>query len=352
MENYFRLNTCFSINLSSVCFWVLKSKFCLLVFLFFNIASANAQEVIPTYSDYLTDNLYLLHPSMAGAASRDQIRLTARQQWFDVDNAPSLQTLSLNSRINNKLGLGGIMFNDQNGNFSKIGAFATFAYHLMFSRSTANLNQLSFGISAGLIQHRLDESGFTEFDPIIGRDDVADFYGNVDLGLSYYYLNFYAHLAAKNILNIRRELFYSDAVPSNQRKYLFSTGYVFETSGRWSYEPSMLYQLREQTSEQNIDVNMKAYYDVDFGQLWGGISYRNSFEGSEFTTDGEEISSQQLRYITPFVGVNYKRFLFGYTFSYQFNSRVLSNNGFHQLTLGYDFGESRQRYDCKCPAVN
>ncbi|MFO7719229.1 MAG: PorP/SprF family type IX secretion system membrane protein, partial [Gillisia sp.] len=127
-----------------------------------------AQEVIPTYSDYLTDNLYLLHPSMAGASNFNKIRLTARQQWFDVDNAPALQTLSVHGRMGEKIGLGGIVFNDQNGNYSKRGAYATFAYHLLFSRSELDLNQLSFGISDGVVQHSLDQSGFTTFDPLIG----------------------------------------------------------------------------------------------------------------------------------------------------------------------------------------
>ena len=314
--------------------------------------SGSAQEVIPTYTDYLTDNLYLLHPSMAGAANMNQIRLTARQQWFDVDDAPNLQTLSVNGRVGDKVGLGAILFNDKNGNYSKSGIFATFAYHLMFSRSELDLNQLSFGISAGLVQHRLDQSGFTIFDPILGDSD-SDIYGNMDLGVSYYYLDFYAHLAAKNILTVNRELFYSDAVPSNQRKYLFSTGYVFGLAARdYSLEPSLLFMLREQTSEKSIDVNLKAYKSMEFGNIWAGISYRNSFESAEYTTDGREVKSQQLRYITPLVGLKYNRFLFGYTFSYQINSLVLSNNGFHQLTLGYDFGENRGRYDCNCPAIN
>ena len=39
----------------------------------FAFLGANAQEGLPTYSDYLTDNLYLIHPSMAGAASHNQI---------------------------------------------------------------------------------------------------------------------------------------------------------------------------------------------------------------------------------------------------------------------------------------
>lgn len=352
MGSVLQLISCFYSWLHLVFLKISRLKFGILAVI---ITSGNpifSQEVIPTYSDYLTDNLYLLHPSMAGAASTNQIRLTARQQWFDVDNAPNLQTLAVNGRAGERVGLGGIFFNDQNGNFSKTGAFATFAYHLMFSRSELDLNQLSFGISGGIIQHRLDQSGFTEYDPVIGGDDLADIYANMDVGMSYYFLNFYAHLAAKNILSVRRELFYSDAVPSNQRKYLFSVGNVFETAGSLSYEPSILFQMREQTAEKTIDINLKAYHEVDFGQIWGGISYRNSFEGAEYTTEGDEVRTQQLRYITPFVGLDYKRFMFGYTFSYQFNSLVLSNNGFHQITLGYDFGENRQRYDCKCPAVN
>ncbi|MDT0647893.1 type IX secretion system membrane protein PorP/SprF [Zunongwangia sp. F260] len=325
-------------------------KLILILFLF--TLQVKAQEVIPTYSDYLTDNLFLLHPSMAGAANMNQIRLTARQQWFDVEDAPSLQTLSINGRVGEKVGLGGILFNDSNGNFSKSGAYATFAYHLMFSRSNADLNQLSFGVSAGIIQHRLDQSGFTEFDPALEGNE-SDIYANMDFGVSYYYRDFYSHFAAKNILSIKRDLFYSDAVPSNQRKYFVSAGYVFEdVTDSFSLEPSVLFQLREATNEKAIDLNLKAYREVDFGQVWGGVSYRNTFEGAEYSGEGEELRSQYLSYITPFVGVNYRNFLVGYTFTYQLNSLVLSNNGFHQITLGYNFGKSRKRYDCKCPAVN
>lgn len=316
-------------------------------------SGSEAQEVIPTYSDYLTDNLYLLHPSMAGAANMNKIRLTARQQWFDVKEAPSLQTLSINARMGEKIGLGGIAFNDKNGNYSKQGVYATMAYHLLFSRSELDLNQFSFGISLGVIQHGLDQSGFTNFDPLVGGGNPSDIYGNMDVGMSYYYLDFYAHASAKNILPVRRELFYSDGVPNNQRKYLFSTGYVFSKGySDWSFEPSILFQLREQSSEKSLDANLKAYRTLSFGDIWGGASYRRSFEGAEYTTDGSKIENQQLQYVTPFVGLEYKKFLFAYTYSHQINSVVLSNSGFHQITLGYNFGEDRARYDCKCPAIN
>ena len=332
---------------------VLRYSLFLVLIMFVNTSALKAQEIIPTYSDYLTDNLYLIHPSMAGASNYDKIRLTARQQWFDVEDAPNLQTLAYNSRVNDKIGVGGILFRDENGNYSKVGGYATFAYHLMFSRSTVDLNQLSFGISAGVIQHRLDTSGFTRFDPLIGENDV-DIFANMDFGISYYVRNLYFHFAAKNILSVRRDLFYSDAVPSNMRKYLFSSGYVFTLNQNdpWSFEPSLLFQAREATNEMALDLNAKAYYELENGRLWGGLSYRNGFESAEYTENGEQVQNQQLRYITPFVGLNYKKFVFGYTFSYQVNSIVLSNSGFHQITLGYNFGKSRERYHCKCPAIN
>ena len=321
--------------------------------LFYLSAKMGAQEVLPTYSDYLTDNLYLLHPSMAGASNLDKIRVTARQQWFEVDDAPSLQTVSIHSRLNQKVGVGAIVFNDQNGNYSRRGIYGSFAYHLMFSRSELDLNQLSFGISGGLIQHSLDQSRFSGNDPLIGNGKASDFYANMDLGASYYYFNFFAHFTVKNLLSIKRELFFSDGIPNNQRKYLFSTGYVIESRKRyWQYEPSILFQLKEYSSEKLIDLNFKVYRELNWGTFFGGLSYRIDFDATKYTGGKNTERTAYLQYLTPFAGFEYKRFLFAYTYSQQFNSEVLSNGGFHQLTLGYNFGKNRARYDCYCPGVN
>jgi hypothetical protein len=108
---------------------------------------------------------------------------------------------------------------------------------------------------------------------------------------------------------------------------------------------------RDATQESSIDINGKVYKEMDFGRLWGGLSYRRSFDGAEFL-DGSGVSSQKLQYFTPFVGVDYKNFVFAYTYSYQANSVVFNNGGFHQITLGYNFNCRREKYDCNCPAVN
>ena len=101
----------------------------IIITLFFG-SMAKAQEGIPVYFDYLADNYYLVYPSMAGIAEGTKIRLTARKQWFNVDEAPSLQTFNINSRVGERSGIGGILFNDSNGYHSQTGFKGTYAHHL------------------------------------------------------------------------------------------------------------------------------------------------------------------------------------------------------------------------------
>lgn len=318
---------------------------------------AISQEGLPIYTDYLTDNYYLIHPSMAGAANCSKLRLTARQQWFGQEDAPKLLTLSANGRIGDSpSAIGGIVYTDKNGYHSQTGAYATYAHHLMFSRSEVDLNMLSFGLSAGFIQYQLDETSFLNGspipDPIISGVAQSETNFNIDLGFSYHYLDFYAHATIKNVLNnsgVNNDI----EITSNLRRYLISTGYVFsKSSSTWSFEPSILFQYKEGTQETIFDFNAKAYKSVDFGRIWAALSYRQSLDGAEYLTNNGAINSQKLQQVSPILGVNYNNFMFAYNYTHQTNSVVFTNGGFHQLTLGFNFGCRKERYDCDCPAVN
>ncbi|RTY76680.1 type IX secretion system membrane protein PorP/SprF [Flavobacterium sp. LS1R10] len=329
-----------------------KIRFLAIIFLISHYSFS--QEGIPVYSDYLSDNYYLIHPSMAGAANCSKIRLTGRKQWFDQKDAPELQTLSFNGKVGEKAGAGFILFNDKNGYHSQKGIKLTYAYHLMFSRDEIDLNQLSFGISGGLIQSQLDETAFLQsgdFDPIIDGTVVQkDSYFNVDFGISYNFLDFYAHATVKNAIETRRNI-YTEYESDNLRKFLFSAGYVFGNSDQILWEPSVLFQLVDQTKEKSIDLNLKAYKNLDFGRVWGGLSYRRSFDGAEYL-DGNTISKQKLQYITPIVGVNFDQFMVAYTYSQLSGAVKFDNGGYHQITLGIDLFCKPVKYDCNCPAIN
>ncbi len=317
-----------------------------------------AQEGLPIYSDYLTDNYYLIHPSMAGVANCSKVRLTGRQQWFGQDNAPSLQTLSINGRFGDTpSAIGGIVFNDKNGYHSQTGAYITYAHHLMFSRNPIDLNMLSFGLSAGMIQYKLDETSFLAdgFDPIIAGVEQSATNFNIDFGFSYHFLDFYAHATVKNVLKNDGINFNEQGLSyNNLRTYLFSAGNVFSSiNSEWSYEPSMMFMYRDATKESIVDANIKVYREMDFGKVWAGLSYRRSLDGAEFQNgNGSGVNSQKLQYFTPLIGINYKNFVVAYTYSYQANSVVFNNGGFHQITLGINFGCRREKFDCNCPAIN
>lgn len=334
----------------------MKFRFC---FILMAVALSSfkvlAQEGLPIYTDYLTDNYYLIHPSMAGAANCAKIRMTGRQQWFGHEDAPKLLTLSANGRIGDTpSAIGGILFADKNGYHSQNGAYVTYAHHIMFSRSEVDLNQLSFGLSVGVIQYKLDETSFPQDgpDPLIDGIVQSATNFNMDFGFSYNFLDFYLHGTVKNVLNnsgINSDI----GITSNLRRYLLSTGYVFGAYGSdWSYEPSVMFQYRESTQEAAIDINAKVYKQMEFGSIWGGLSYRNSFDGAQYTTDSGAIGSQRLQNITPILGINYGKFMFAYNYTHQTNSVVFTNGGFHQLTLGFNFGCKPVKYDCNCPAVN
>lgn len=328
----------------------LKKQYLFLLFFISFSQFTNAQEGISVYSDYLSDNLYLIHPSMAGAANCGKIRMTGRQQWFGQENAPQMQTLSFNTSVGERSGIGAIMFNDKNGYHSQRGVKFTYAHHIMFSRNALDLNQLSFGMNAGFIQSQLDETTFGGFDPNIGGIVQKDSYFNVDVGASYNYMNFSTHFTVKNLLETRRDI-YSDFESDNIRKFIWSAAYVFGDSDRLQWEPSLMFQWIDQTKERSIDVNLKVYKNVDFGKIWGGISYRRSFDGAQFV-QGQGLADQNLQYITPIIGFNYNQFMFAYTYSYLTGAVNFDNGGFHQITLGMNIFCKREKFECNCPAIN
>lgn len=230
----------------------------------------------------------------------------------------------------------------------------------MGSQDIRVLNQLSFGLSATVLQSSLDETEFRSAtpDPAISGIKLSSTYFNVDLGVSYSYQEFYAHFAVTNALTgSKRNVYYRDRddnpdalVIDNIRRFLISTGYVFGKS-EWQVEPSVLFQLTEFTKEKTMDVNAKVYKDVDFGRIWGGLSYRRSFDGAQYQTT-DSFGEQRLQLITPIIGANIKNFLVSYNYSYQMGDIRFDNGGFHQITLGYDFGQKERKYDCYCPAAN
>jgi type IX secretion system PorP/SprF family membrane protein len=221
----------------------------------------------------------------------------------------------------------------------------------MFSRDDIDLNQLSFGISGVFIQSQLDETKWKEFDPFVSGTIVQkESYMNFDIGASYNYLEFYAHATVKNAVETRRNI-YSAYESDNLRKLILSAGYTFGDADIVLWEPSIMFQSIQKTKESSIDFNLKAYKNFEDGKIWGGISYRRSLDGAQYLA-AKSIAEQKLQYVSPIVGVNYKNFMFAYTYSQLLGDVRFDNRGFHQITIGLNLFCEPERYHCNCPAIN
>jgi len=287
-----------------------------------------AQGTLPIYSDYLTDNIYLVHPSAAGIGNSGKLRLTHRQQWSDNTEAPSLQTLSFHKRFREKVGLGVILFNDKNGYHAQKGIQATYAYHLNFGNDDA-LDQLSFGLSASYIQNSVDQrnfiSGFTP-DPAVSQIVESDHYFNADFSVAYHYIDGFIYFTTKNLLLNAQDNAKRGYKNINVRRYLLSAGHFFGWSKSVQVEPSIMFQYVEVTKEKLLDINTKIY--KTFGnhkRAFVAVSYRRSLDKNVV---------QSFNQITPILGLESQRYIVSYTYSHQLGKITFQNGGFHQITLG------------------
>jgi hypothetical protein len=168
---------------------------------------------------------------------------------------------------------------------------------------------------------------------VISQIVNSENYFNADVSMAYHKGGFFSYFTAKNILLSARSL-YSDKYESlNLRRYLVSLGYYYGQDKSFQLEPSILIQSIERTKERFIDFNIKVYKDVADAQLWAAFSYRKGFDSA---------TTEELNYITPIIGVNYQKFMFSYTYTKQSGDILFDDTGYHQISVGFNFGCTRK----------
>lgn len=298
--------------------------------------AVQAQYRMPVYTDYLTDNYYVLHPAMAGAQYEGlKVRTSYRTQWLGIANAPSMQTFNAHARVGDKSGVGGFFFHDKNGFQSQLGFQGTYAHHINFHRSRTEVNQISFGLSAGGTFHRHDQSSFNPTnDPQIKGTEISASSMYVDVGLSYNFVSLYAHLTIQNLVFVGNNIT-DQVLLDNPKRLLASVGNFFEIQPTWALEPSILVDYIEYVDRPNIDINLKSHHSIRETQFWVGSSYRKGLTSTQ-TTNGTNPFSEPFSQLTAILGMKNNLWTFSYTYTVGVGNIKINNSGFHQLTLGID----------------
>lgn len=279
---------------------------------------------------------------MAGYDGYTSVNTTARQQWLGVSDAPQTISASFQTRllqqshriirppIRNKnvllpstkgrVGLGGYIINDSNGDVARTGVQLTYAFHLIMDNT-----QLSFGLASKFFQYRIDAENLTfgkDFDEVANNLSNIGYVPDLDFGLyltnSYYFIG----LSVSNLFQSGVNIGSGSKEFQIDRHYWLLAGNRFIMTRELDLEPNILLKTTEKWIPQ-ADIGVKLYYLQNY---WAGLAFR---------TDGSIVS---------IVGIKRKSMVVGYAFDYSLGSVQRFNFGTHELSLSFKFGDDARRY--------
>ncbi len=311
------------------------------------ICGVSLAQQVPMYSQYIM-NGFLINPSFAGRDGYTTVNLTVREQWVGLADAPSTYAASFQTRIlkdsyiskatsvrkklvrptkGGKVGLGGYVFNDNNGIMKRTGIQAAYAYHIGMGTTGGVPNNLSFGLALTAYQYAINTDGllYDHDDPLLNSYDRSVFIPDFNFGASFTTTRYYAGFAMTNI--IRGSLLFADTSATKRQElghYFLTGGVKFPINNEWVIEPSILLKSSDLLFNSfQMDLTGRVRYKEDY---WAGISWR--------TNDA----------IVLLFGFNYDRFYFAYAFDFTLTDIRTQSFGTHEITLAVKFGESARRY--------
>lgn len=305
------------------------------------ILSTNAfSQQMPIHSMYL-DNNFLINPAVAGYNHCWDIRLQNLTQMSGFTSQPNTQVLTFHTRVerigkydhsgniqkNSKIkktgrvGLGGYIFNDLNGPFSRKGFSFTYAYHVIFDK-IKNKN-LSLGLSLGMYQYAFNTTTSNQellIDQAVINAQEPVLIPEANFGAYYYSPKFFLSLSStqlfQNSISFGRKNASDYSSPS--RLYL-GGGYKYKINAIFDVSVSVFIKTFDIKSIQ-IDVNPKIYYKSDY---WIGVSIR---------------TANSIYYAA---GLKYKMINVSYAYIRSFGNVNNYINGSHSVMIGIILNEKR-----------
>ena len=279
-------------------------------------------QQLPQITQYMINN-YAVNPAVAGMHDYYQVKTTIRNQWVNIPGAPKTTMLSIYGRKSTNVGLGGLVFNDETGPTSRIGASASYTYSVPMTTAI----KMSFALSGGFTQYKLTKDGLGVEDlndPLVLGGDVVRSTPDATFGFNMYGDKWYFGAAIPQLLTINLNLIDDDfsriynvySEGSLARHFYVLGAYKHDFNPFWSIEPSLLLKTVEAAPLQT-DFGIKTTYD---DRLWFGMGYRNSGE------------------IAALLGYSIKeRYMIGY--SYDISSSDMSDyvGGSHEFMIGIRF---------------
>lgn len=183
-------------------------------------------------------NEYIGNPAMAGLKKGLTLSLSYRDQWGSVPGAPVTQAFTADYSLGKKTGLGLNIYNDKAGLLKRTRVMGSYSYHVPLDEAD---QKLSFGISLGFMNERVDESGINgdSDDMTAGRFNDRNTYVDGDFGIAYTSSKFTLQGAIPNL----KSFFKKDDPGNGADRSLFFTAlsYKLQLPGA-GLEPKVCYR--------------------------------------------------------------------------------------------------------------
>lgn len=274
------------------------------------------------YSQYLFHPI-LVNPAYAGFQDHHELLLNYKNTHASFPGSPKTYTLSFNGPVAPKLGFGGLVFNDVEGDLSKFKAQAAVTYK--FDLGSVKLNA---GLAAQYSRRQLANGAV--LDPLIIPDPflIEAANGNKFFSSS---MGIYGEQNGKfkfgiAVVDLVRTRIDDIQTPtsSNSLFEFFNAwvGYKYDVANyNFTIEPSiMIKRLRYVPFQTDFNVKMGFLED----QLFGGISYSvGGFSKTSFL-----------------LGTRINKFKLFYSYDISLDEFQKYNNGAHEISLSFDINAS------------
>ena len=333
----------------------MQKKIVLLLSLILLLQTKNhAQEGIVLQTDYLAENMMLIHPGMTGAnLIGSRVVLGVRKQWFNLEDSPQTNILTFETSLFSNTAFGLISYNDRNGSFQRNSLFLSYAYKINLTEEVWNTRrpfptkndsskQLIFGLNLGNFNTTIDQTGFNRnlSDPAVGNNVTSGTYRNINVGIAYNSTKVSLQLSAKNfpLSNDLDNRIVSPIILEEKsfKHYLLGGQFRFFPFEDITLEPSLLIQYFPNTKNQLYDFSFKGSKLFRGGRIWAGLSYRNNFES---IPDQEMSLNNYMPFnsMSSLFGINYKNIMLAYQYSNVLGEINFTTQGQHFLVLGFQF---------------
>lgn len=270
-------------------------------------------QVDPLYSQYL-NNPFLINPAYTGMNNYMNLMVGYRKQWAGFDGSPTtLSATGHTSLFDNRMGVGLIISQDKVGENTNTFIQGTYAYKVRFD----NYRYISFGLQAGIMNFRSDNSELNIADP---TDPLFNTNQNVikpsfGAGAIFRTDNLFIGVSVPRILKASESFEDVTAALYTQHFYGFAS-YLFLLSDRVKLKPAVLVRAVS-GSPLSTDVNFQ--FNIDERYAVGALT-RN------FNTYGF------------LAQIKFNEFRFGYVFEMPTNKSVGTRFTSHEITLGLNLG--------------